>query len=127
MVKENGMVMLTENELEKIEREHLDKLKEYEKRLELLRTAVRALSTDKPTNAVRVSRVDFLSIYNTALEEFFDNMEKENSDELPNDIDGYNFTVHWHGIYCDCFDGAAPSNYIIPAIEGIDSEDPTEY
>ena len=128
MVKENGMVMLTEKELERMEREHRTTLEEYEKRIELLRNALKKRMTKgAPSEDVRVSRIDFLALYNEALEEMFDNFEKENSDETPNDIYGYDITVHWHGIYCNCGDGATPSNIIIPAIEEVDNEDPTEY
>ena len=128
MVKENGMVMLTETELNRMEREHLDKLEEYEKRVELLRNALKKRMTKgAPSEDVRVSRIDFVAIYNQALEEMFDNFEKDNSDETPNDIYGYDITIHWHGIYCNCGDGATPSNIIIPAIEEVDNEDPTEY
>ena len=128
MVQENGMVMMTAAELERMEREHLNKVKEYEKRLELLRNALKKRMTKgAPSEDVRVSRIDFLALYNAALEEMFDNFEKDNSDETPNDIYGYDITVHWHGIYCNCGDGATPSNIIIPAIEEVDNEDPTEY
>lgn len=47
-------------------------------------------------------------------------MFETNSEE--NDIYGHNITVHWHGMYCSCSDGAIPSNYIIPAIVDCDSE-----
>ena len=128
MVNENGMVMMTEKELERMETEHTDKLKEYERRLELLRGALKKRMTNgTPSEDVRVSRLDFLAIYNAALDEMFDNFASENGDETPNDIYGYDITVHWHGIYCNCGDGATPSNIIIPAIEECDNEDPTEY
>ena len=128
MVKENGMVMLTEKELERIEREHEQTTKDYEKRLELMQEAIKQLmKKDGVFEDVRVSKIDFVAIYNKALEDFFSKVEMPNGDELPNDIYGYDFTIHWHGIYCNCGDGAAPSNYIISGIEGIIDEDPTEY
>ena len=133
MVKENGMVMMTENELDRMEREHLNKLEEYEKRIELLREALKKrITKGAPSEDVRVARIDFLALYNEALEEMFDIMENERTtdktpDDIPNDIYGYDITVHWHGIYCNCGDGATPSNIIIPAIEEVDNEDPTEY
>ena len=133
MVKENGMVMMTAAELERMEREHLNKLEEYEKRIELLREALKKRMTKgAPSEDVRVARIDFLALYNEALEEMFDIMENERTtdktpDDVPNDIYGYDITVHWHGIYCNCGDGATPSNILIPAIEEIDNEDPTEY
>ena len=128
MVKENGMVMMTAAELERMEREHKDRIEEYEKRLDLMQSAIKQLMKEgTPSEDVRVARIDFVAIYNKALEEMFDNFEKDNSDETPNDIYGHDITVHWHGIYCNCGDGATPSNIIIPAIEECDNEDPTEY
>lgn len=128
MVKENGMVMMTAAELERMERKHTATIEEYEKRVDLMQSAIKELMKEgTPTTDTRVARVDFVAIYNKALNEMFDNFEKDNSDETPNDIYGYDITVHWHGIYCNCGDGATPSNIIIPAIEEVDNEDPTEY
>lgn len=128
MVKENGMVMMTEKELDRMNREKEELKKDYEKRLELLQDAIKQLMREGATSEdVRVGKADFLAIYQKALDEMFDNLEKPNYDELPNEIYGHDFTVHWHGIYCNCGDGAAPSNYLIPGIEGVYEEDPTEY
>ena len=128
MVKENGMVMMTENELDRIEREHTNTIEELTKRIEIMQSAIFQLMKEgTPTEDTRVARADFVAIYNKALEEMFDNFEKDNSDETPNDIYGHDITVHWHGLYCNCGDGATPTNTIIAAIEECDSEDPTEY
>ena len=59
-------------------------------------------------------------MYNEALDDMFENPEN-------NDIYGYNITVHWHGIYCNCGDGATPCNHIIPAIVSCYEEDNEEY
>lgn len=127
MVKENGMVMMTEKELERMGHEKEQLIERYEERLELMHKAIMKLF-NKDTGAadVRVSKEDFLSIYNKALDDFFDKMETPGGDELHNDIDGYDVTVHWHGIYCNCGNGATPSNIIIPAVEEVISEDPYE-
>lgn len=130
MVKENGMVMMTERELELMNKEHERIVENLNTRIELLQTAMVELlhSTDHDTPTdLRVGKADFIAIYNKALEVMFNNLEKPNGGELPNDIYGNDFTIHWNGIYCNCGDGAAPSNYIIPAIEGINEEDDTEY
>lgn len=135
MVKENGMVMITEKEFEqmekqfsRIEKEMEEQSLDYERRIELMQTAIMRLFHKGATSEdVRVSKIDFLEIYKKALNIMFDNMEKPNGDELPNDIYGHNFTVHWHGIYCDCGDGAVVANNLIPGIEGVTDEDPTEY
>lgn len=132
MVKENGMVMMTERELERMEREKTELVKDYEKRLELMQDAIKQLMKEGATSEdVRVSKADFLAIYNKALNEMFDIMDgclgDETPDDVANDIYGHDVTVHWHGIYCNCGDGATACNYIIPGIEGVNEEDPTEY
>ena len=116
------------SELEEMERraEHLEeRLKaikaEYEKRLELMRKALIELSRNTATvpNAVRVSKLDFVEMHSQAVADM-DGCED-------NDIYGHDITVHWHGFYCNCGDGATPANYIIPAIEECWEEDPIEY
>ena len=164
MVKENGMVMMTEEEFKSVckcyekniadqkgEHEYETDLicKDYEKticilkeehetdmailnqRIEFMQTAILELSKGAATTTdMRVSKADFLAIYQKALDKFFDIMEKttdETPDEVQNDIYGHDVTIHWHGIYCNCGDGAIPSNHIIPGIEGVNDEDPNEY
>ena len=123
MVKENGMVMLTEKELKEMER----KLLQCEKRIVILQSALlKATNGNKAVEGVQVTKTDFLEIYKKALNEMFNKEEKEDFDVYDTDIYGYDFTVHWHGIYCNCSDGAMPSNHIIPAIEGLNDEDPDE-
>ena len=55
-------------------------------------------------------------MYDMAVNEMFETNSEEN------DVYGHNITVHWHGMYCSCSDGATPSNYIIPAIVDCDNE-----
>ena len=117
MTKENGMVMMTEKELEEIKSKIV---KEYEKRIDFMHKAILELSKEtEPHKDTRVTKTDFLAIYQKALDYMWDHAED-------NDIYGYDFTVHWHGIYCNCSDGATPSNYLIPGIEGCNLEDPYE-
>ena len=132
MVKENGMVMMTEQELEQIKREHTKTIKDYEKRIDLMQEAIKQLMHDGATSEdVRVGKIDFLAIYQKALDEMFDIMEKvtdeRTPDDVQNDIYGHDVTVHWHGIYCNCGDGATASNYIISAVEDMLTEDDEEY
>lgn len=117
-----------EEEIEELERriEHhkkqLDELKaEYKKRLELMQKALMELTqkTDTTHHDVRISKADFVAMHTQAVCDM-DGLED-------NDIYGYDITVHWHGFYCNCGDGAAPANYIIPGIEDCLDEDPTEY
>ena len=138
MVKENGMVMMTEQEndleLDIIckdyerkqnirEKEHNEEIKTLMRRIELLQTAITELihNTNHGSHDVRVSKTDFLEMYQTALDYMWEHDDEEN------DIYGKDFFVHWNGIYCNCGDGAAVSNYLIPGIEGINEEDDTEY
>lgn len=67
----------------------------------------------------KVTRQQFLNEYYKELDIKF-NEDEEIADKAH--IYGYPITVHWNGIYCDCGDGATPSNYIIPAIEECESE-----
>jgi hypothetical protein len=115
MVKENEMIMMTEKEYEEIKGND-SKVKELEVANEMLRKALFKLTSKMETSDVRVSRKDFLKMYNEALDYMF------NHDDEENDIYGYEVTVHWHGMYCSCSDGATPSNCLIPAIEGCDEE-----
>lgn len=110
-----------------LEKELEQTKKAYEKRLELMHTALlKATADNKAVEGVHVTKTDFLAIYQKALNEMFAKEENGTLDPYCNDIYGYDFTIHWHGIYCDCYDGAMPSNHIIPAIEGLNEEDPDE-
>lgn len=117
-----------EEEIEEMERrvEHLEKKvteikAEYEKRLELMRKALIELSRKTATvpTDVRVSKLDFIAMHTQAV------CDMDGCED--NDIYGHDITVHWHGFYCNCGDGATPANYIIPAIEDCWDEDPIEY
>ena len=129
MVKENGMVMMTEQEhaleldiiCKDYEREIKTLKEDYEKRLEFLQEAVKQLMVTRTTSTadIKVGKRDFLAIYNKALDEMCSSED--------NYIYGHDITVHWHGIYCNCGDGAVPSNYIIPSIKEMLDEDDDEY
>ena len=129
MVKENGMVMMTEDEYNKLTnridrtiKEKEEDISHLQRRIELMQTALlKATKTaDTVPNGVRVSKADFVAMHKSAVDYMWNHEED-------NDIYGYDFTVHWHGMYCNCSDGATPSNHIIPAIEWCEMEDPTEY
>ena len=126
MVKDNGMVMMTEKELEAMQASQERTRRAYEKRIEFLQNALlQATNGSKAVEGVQVTKTDFLAIYNKALTEMF-TAEENGTLTDDNGIYGYDFTIHWHGIYCNCYDGAIPSNHIIPAIEGLNEEDPDE-
>ena len=122
MIKENGMIMISENEMNEIFSIKNNQIEELEIANKMLRKAMLQLTSKENISDVRVSRQDFIKMYNSAIEFMFNNMETED-----NDIYGHNVTVHWHGMYCDCSDGATPSNFIIPAIKDCDNEIGEEY
>lgn len=117
MIKENEMIIMTEKEYTDIIKSKDSKIEQLEIANEMLRKALLKKIGESNTYDVQVSRQDFLKIYNEALDYMFDNPNKE-----INDIYGYPITVHWHGIYCDCSDGATSNNYIIPGIKACDEE-----
>ena len=124
MLKENGMVLISEKELNEIVKDANNRITELESRIKMLQKATMDLlnSKGKSNKDIRVSKLDFLALYNDALNEMFDQ-----PDEDENDIYGYDITIHWHGIYCNCGDGATAYNNIIPAIENVYNEDDEEY
>ena len=124
MVRENGMVMMSESEYLAITQGKAWETKELEKRCDMLQDAVLKLTAQHGTKQgdIRVAKLDFLQMYDKALEDMFDHPENEK-----NDIYGHSITIHWHGVYCDCSDGATPSNYIIPALKELCEEDSEEW
>ena len=117
------MIMISEKELNNLINDSNKRITDLEIRNELLRKALmQYITKSKDEKDVRVSKLDFLALYNDALNEMFDN---PNEDE--NDIYGYDITIHWHGIYCSCGDGATAYNHIITAIENVYNEDNEEY
>lgn len=93
MVRENGMVMMTEEEY-----------------AELIK------NKDQ-----KVTRREFLDLYNAALtmRDYYDGTDEK---ERFNHVYGYDVTVHWNGVYCNCSDGATAYNHIICGVEGADEE-----
>lgn len=124
MVIENNMVMMSETEFNNRIHANQVTIKELEKRCEMLRNAVIKLTARRGTMGkdIRVPKLDFLEMYEKAIEDMFEHPENE-----INDIYGHSVTIHWHGVYCDCSDGATPSNYIIPALKELCDEDSEEW
>ena len=103
---------LMETGLEGVEKEN-EKLKTKVKHLRsLLFTAMK----EKQSGDTKVKRNEFIDIYREAMESLGDECE----------LYGNNVTVHWHGIYCDCSDGAIAYNNIIKGIKGVIREDGEE-
>lgn len=115
MVTENGMIMMTAEEYHALNMTK-NKVKELETSNEMLRKAMLQLTGKGNTTDIKVSRSDFVKMHDMAVNEMFETNSEEN------DVYGHNITVHWHGMYCSCSDGATPSNYIIPAIANCDEE-----
>lgn len=95
MVKENGMVMMTEEEYW-----NLVGKKEQE-----------------------VTRKEFLKLYDAALEmlKYWNGTDEK---ERFNHIYGhdYDVTIHWNGVYCNCSDGATAWNHIVSNIADVIDE-----
>lgn len=123
MVRENGMVMMSESEFNARISVNRDQIKELEKRCEMLTDALLKLTAQRETaqGDVKIPKADFIKIYNDAVNYMFDHYDEDN------DIYGYDVTIHWHGMYCNCGDGAAPSNHIVGGLECLYDEDPDEY
>lgn len=89
-----------ENEKLKAENEQLKKLLlQMEKKTE--------------TKDIKVTCTQFCDFRDIAEQLMFNGTEDEGERF---GVYGKNVTVHWNGMYCDCYDGAVPSNYIFPAI-----------
>ncbi len=117
MLKENGMIMISEEEYNRTINDLLKDRNNYRRILfNLIEKKVKSRSED-----IEVSRQDFVDIYSAAVGEMFEKMdEDEDIDDSP--IYGKDVTVHWNGIYCNCEDGATVYNHLIPGIEGVISE-----
>lgn len=106
MVRENGMVMISEEEYCKLNKQYQEN--------EILRSAVMKMIKNfqtKPTSDIYLSRREFLAVYNAALSDMFERGDDNN------EIYGHDVTVHWHGFYCNCEDGATVTNTVIDGVE----------
>lgn len=114
MVRENGMVMMSVKEYEELKRSATD--------TEVLRGAVVKLLkhfNSQPTTDIELTQKEFLMAYNAAVENMFENLENGIDD---NEIYGHDVTVHWHGVYCNCEDGATVTSTVIDGVEACSDE-----
>lgn len=88
--------------------------KRIEKETEIAKRALFKVLSEKKTEDIKVSRQEFLDIYGLA-------MSGLGSDKC--ELYGNEVTVHWHGIYCDCSDGAVAYNNIIAGIKNVIKEE----
>ena len=117
MVKENGMVMMTESEfMDTLGKAHetSEKLQTAEQTInELSRILLKMKREDEPeTGETLVSLNTFLSLYNSCFK----------NDSVEDDIYNHDVFVSWHGFRCNCQDGATACNYIIDGVEHVADE-----
>lgn len=69
-----------------------------------------------------VTKKEFLDLYGAAMEmiAYYDGSAEK---ERFNHLYGYDVTVHWNGVYCNCSDGATAWNHIVSNIKGIIEEE----
>lgn len=105
------------------ESSYIEEVKNLKTRIDSLQNAIIDLVSPVPPAEKRVTRKDFLEIYNKCLSGMFEDQENGIwESEHKKKIYGKDITVHWNGIYCDCYDGATPCNHIIPGIKSLDEE-----
>lgn len=90
------------------------KVDSIEDKADRLRELLFTVMKERCNNDVRVKRSEFLEIYKEA-------MDTLGADEC--ELYGNDVTVHWHGIYCNCSDGATAWNHIVSNIESVIDED----
>ena len=93
------------------------KVDNIEDKADRLRELLFTVMKERCNNDVRVKRSEFLEIYKEA-------MDTLGADEC--ELYGNDVTVHWHGIYCNCSDGAIAWNLIVSNIESVIDEDGDE-
>ena len=120
MKRLSGYYCLTEDEY-KAMGDYAELKKKYE---DLLNLVARILPTEKETGDKLISRKDFTEFYDYMVEQM-DLVEDENKQPIA--IYGNDVTVHWHGLQCNCTDGALAFNHIIEGIKGLEEEDPEDY
>lgn len=105
MVRQDNMVMMSDMELESMKKETADLKKEVEELRNALLQATR--NKEMKTEDILVSMRTF---YNLAMS------ATSSDDGMEDDIYGHDFTVHFHGLYCNCQDGAIPYNNIVEGV-----------
>lgn len=130
VLKNNKECLSTEEEAEiKAEIEYLknfDSIEKLNKRIAMLQDALIEMSTSNKPNDYRISRKDFIEIYNKCVCRMFDSGNTKNGISYEDVIYSNAMTIHWNGMYCDLTSGACIANHIIPGIMGVDEEDDEE-
>ena len=107
MVRQDNMVMMSAVEYEE--------LAQMKKEVEELRSALLAATRNRESQTGDVL-VSMNTFYNLAMSATSDD------DGMEEDIYGHDITVHFHGLYCNCQDGAIPYNNIIEGVKGCAEE-----
>lgn len=118
----NGMVIMTEGEFDALnenKREANQKLHEAELTIQELCNIILELTRNKETKTedTKLSMRSFLKLYNSCF-----NVDEKGNDHMQSDLYGHDVCVHWHGFYCNCYDGPLASNYIIDNVKNVMEE-----
>ena len=101
MVKQDNMVMMNASEYAEYE--------QMRKEIDELRSALLRATRSKETKTEDIL-VSMRTFYNIAMS------ATSSDDGMEDDIYGHDITVHFHGLYCNCQDGAMAFNYIIEGV-----------
>ena len=93
---------------------YLEERNKAEEKVVKLRRLLFKVMKEHESGDVKVTKREFLEVYGEAMNDL-------GSDEC--ELYGNDVTVHWHGIYCNCGDGASAYNNIVSEIEGVIDED----
>ena len=101
----------------------MDDIKELKTALHIL---LNAKTEDRQPEGIRLKVADFLTVYNAMFRnggnQYNGYREAEGPDLMENHIYGHDITVSWHGLWCNCEDGASACNHIIGGLEGLADE-----
>ena len=92
---------------------HLEEWNKVEEKAAKLRRLLFKVMKEHESGDVKVTRREFLEVY----EEAMDGLGSDECELYGNDV-----TVHWHGIYCNCSDGATAYEYIVSKINEVIKE-----
>lgn len=104
--------------------ENMRSFEELIKRIDMLQDALIEMGKTNEPKDMRVSRKDFVQIYNKCVSRMFDECDAQ-IEQTPyeNMIYSNPMTIHWKGMYCNLSSGACIANNIIPGIEGVDEDE----
>lgn len=89
----------------------------------LVKFLPKIVAREKQNTDIQLNRKDFLELYGYAMQQM-DFVELEDQDDKSEVlVYGNDFTIHYLGYFCNCGDGAAIFNYLIPAIESLNDEE----